>query len=163
MSEQKASAINYIFYLQLKSDLDNRFYFLSQIFSQININLIPITQDELKIIDRNRKHHLIAVRDDLSSAMMFNQVRKSFIDLAITSGRISLFDISSFSEIEHAAKFENKNLYHYFQLPLMLKSIAMSIALNYFRDRNLQEEWPGGKRSKLPSTLNELKTEKLRL
>ena len=163
MSEQKTTAINYIFYLQSTSELGHHFYDLSQIFSQININLIPVNQDELKIIDRSKKHHLIVLRDDLSSALYFNQVRKFFLDGAIASGRICLFDVSSFSEIEQAAKFENKNLYHYFQLPMTIKQIAMSIALNYFRDRNMQEEWPGGKRSKLPVTINDLKFEKLKI
>jgi hypothetical protein len=87
--------------------------------------------------------------------MAFNQIRKSFLDTALAAGKVTLFDISSFSEIDGAAKYQNKNVYRYFQLPQNLKQVAMTVAVDYFRDRNMQAEWPGGKRAKLPSMENE--------
>ena len=65
-----------------------------------------------------------------------------------------VYDVSSFSEIENAFKLENKNVYRYFQLPLNVKQIAMTIAVEFFKDRNTQVEWPGGRRAKLPSMTN---------
>jgi hypothetical protein len=155
MNEENTPTINYIFYLQTKSELDNNFYLLAEVLGKINISLLPITPDDLKVIDRNKKHHVISIRNDFSSAMIFNQVRKAFIDSAMAGGRIALFDISSFSEIENALKFESKNVYRYFQLPQNLKQVAMTVAVDYFRDRNTLEQWPGGKRAKLPSMENE--------
>ncbi len=155
MNEENTSAINYIFYLQTKNELDNGYYVLAEVLSKINISLLPIFADDLKVIDRNKKYHVISIRNDLSSAMVFNQIRKSFLDLAMASGKIALFDISSFSEIDIAAKMQNKNVYRYFQLPQNLKQIAMTVAVDYFRDRNTQAQWPGGKRAKLPSMTNE--------
>jgi hypothetical protein len=73
----------------------------------------------------------------------------------MTAGKIALFDISSFSEIENAEKFGNKHIYRYFQLPQNLKQVAMTIAVDYFRDRNTEVEWPGGRRAKLPSMTNQ--------
>jgi hypothetical protein len=63
--------------------------------------------------------------------------------------------ISSFSEIETANKYRNKNIYHYFQLPQDLRQVTMTIALDFFRDRNMEVSWPGGRRAKLPSVDNE--------
>jgi hypothetical protein len=155
MNEQNTPVINYIFYLQTKSELDSGFYLLADVLRKINISLLPISADDLKVIDKNKKHHVISIRNDLSSAMAFNQIRKTFLDTALAAGRVALFDISSFSEIDGAAKYENKNVYRYFQLPQNLKQVAMTVAVDYFRDRNMQAEWPGGRRAKLPSMENE--------
>lgn len=155
MDEQNTTAINYIFYLQTKSEPDNSYYLLAEVLSKINISLLPISADDLKNVDRNKKLHLISIRNDFSSAFAFNQMRKSFLDSAMAAGKISLFDVSSFSEIESAAKYLNKNVYRYFQLPQNLKQVAMTVAVDFFRDRNTQAEWPGGRRAKLPSMTNE--------
>lgn len=150
MSENNKTTINYIFYLQHKDELDNSFYVLADVLSKINISLLPIFADDLRVIDKNKKYHLISIRNDLSSAMSFNNIRKNFLDSAMAGGRVALFDISSFSEIENAQKFQLKSVYYYFQLPQNLKQVAMAVAVDYFRDRNAVAEWPGGRRSKLP-------------
>ncbi len=155
MSEENTPVINYIFYLQTKSELENSFYLLADVLSKINITLLPIEPSDLKGIDRHKKHHLIVIRSDFSSAMCFNQTRKSYLDTAMAAGKVCVFDISSFSEIENAAKLQTKNMYRYFQLPQNLKQVAMSVAVDYFRDRNALAEWPGGRRAKLPSMSNE--------
>lgn len=155
MNEENTPVINYIFYLQTKNELENSYYLLADVLSKINISLLPISPEDLKGIDRNKKHHVIAIRNDFSSAMVFNQIKKTYLDSAMAAGKIALFDISSFSEIENAAKFETKNVYRYFQLPQNLKQVAMTVAVDYFRDRNTQAEWPGGRRAKLPSMTNQ--------
>ncbi|MGZ3787978.1 MAG: hypothetical protein ACXVLQ_05610 [Bacteriovorax sp.] len=155
MNEENTTAINYIFYLQTKSELENSFYLLADVLSKINISLLPISGDDLQGIDKNKKNHLIVIRNDLSSAFYFNQLRKSYLDAAMAAGKMALFDVSSFSEIENAAKYENKNIYRYFSLPQNLKHVAMAAAVDFFRDRNAQAEWPGGRRAKLPSMINQ--------
>lgn len=154
MNEENTAAINYIFYLQIKNDLDDNYYLLAEVFRKINISLLPISADDLKVLDRNKKNYLISIRNDFSSAVNFNLMKKSFLDTAMLAGKIALFDVSSFSEIENATKFQNKNIYRYFPLPQNLKQVAMSIAVDFYRDRNSQAEWPGGKRAKLPSMNN---------
>lgn len=154
MNENKV-VINYIFYLQHKDELDNSFYVLADVLSKINISLLPVLPEDLKVIDKTKKHHIISMRNDFASAMSFNNVRKSFLDSAMAGGRVAVFDISSFSEIENAQKLQLKNMYRYFQLPQNLKQVAMTVAVDYFRDRNAVAEWPGGKRAKLPSMTNE--------
>lgn len=155
MEENKNLTINYIFYLQTKAELDLSYYALAEVMAKINVSLLPIEAHDLKIIDRNKKHHLIVLRNDLSSAYAFNELRKTFLDVAMASGRIAVYDLSSFSSIENAAKYENKNVYRFLQLPQSIKDIAMTVAVAFFKDRNTRAEWPGGKRAKLPSMANE--------
>lgn len=155
MNEENKNSINYIFYLQTKADLDHNYYLLAEIFSKVNINLVPIEALDLKNMERSKKQHLIVVRNDLSSAFAFKENRKLFLDSAMASDKILVYDVSSFSEIENAAKFENKNVYRFFQLPLNIKQLAMTIAVDFFREKNkTPAEWPGGRRAKLPSMIN---------
>jgi hypothetical protein len=149
--EAKRSTINYIFYLQTKPELDNTFILLSEIMNKLNISLLPITADELKTLDKNSKNHIIFVRNEISSGLLFNQLRKTFFDMALLTGKVFLYDVSSFSELDNAQKLQNKEVYRYVPLPANLKQVAMTIAIDFFKDRNKQEEWPGGRRAKLPS------------
>lgn len=151
MKENNNTSINYIFYLQSKAELDHTYYVLAEVLAKINISLLPISGDDLKNIDKNKKHHVIVVRNDFSSAFSFNNIRKNYLDSAMASGRLMIYDVSSFSEIENAFKLESKNVYRYFQLPLNIKQIAMTVGVEFYKDRNAPAEWPGGRRAKLPS------------
>lgn len=149
--EEKSIGINYIFYLQTKNEVDDIFITFSEMLSKLNIALIPIIPDDLKVLDKNIKNHLIVVRNDLSSCMLFNQLRKSFIEGAMLSGRVSLYDVSSFSEIENASKYSSKESYRFLPLPANLKQLSMVVAIDFFKEKNKRLEWPGGRRAKLPS------------
>ena len=153
---ENITPINYIFYLQTKPELDNTFYVLAEVMSKVNITLLPIEAHDLKDIDKTKKHHVIIMRNDFTSAYAFNEIRKNFLDASMASGKLMIYDVSSFSEIENALKLELKNVYRYYQLPLNLKQVAMTVAVEFFKDRNNTPavEWPGGRRSKLPSMTN---------
>lgn len=152
---EKTTLVNYIFYLQTKPELDAHFYALAEILGQINISLLPIELKDLKSIDKEKKHHVMVMRSDIASAIAFKEIQKTYLDSAMASGKIMVYDISSFSCIEMGAKWESKNVYRYFQLPLDIKQIAMTMAMEFFKDRNITASWPGGRRSKLPSMTNE--------
>lgn len=156
MDENNKPTINYLFYLQTKTELDKTYYALAEIFGQLNISLLPINMHDLKDIDKVKRQHVIVVRNDFYSAHSFKEFRKNYLDSAMSSGRVMLYDVSSFSEIESAIKFEKKNVYRYFQLPLNVKQLAMTVAVEFYKDKNSAPlaEWPGGKRAKLPSMIN---------
>lgn len=156
MNENNNTSINYIFYLQTKIDLDHTYYVLAEVLGKINISLLPIKEQDLKDIEKGKKQHVIVVRNDFSSAFAFNNIRKNFLEASMNSGKLMVYDISSFSEIENAAKFESKNVYKCFQLPLNIKNVAMTVAVEFYKDKNAapMAEWPGGRRAKLPSMTN---------
>jgi hypothetical protein len=145
------SIVNYIFFLKTNEALNAAFFQLANLFAQLNIVLLPVTTDELQNIDRHKKHHIIVCRNDLASAQIFNEIKTSYFDFALSRGHISLYDISSFSEIENANKYQNKKLYFYFPLPVDMNQVVMNIAIDFFKTKNEIEEWPGGKRSKIPA------------
>lgn len=153
---ENITTINYIFFLQTKSELDNTFYVLAEVMNKVNITLLPIEAHDLKDIDKTKKHHVVVMRNDFTSAYAFNEIRKNFLDASMASGKLMVYDVSSFSEVENALKLELKNVYRHYQLPLNLKQVAMTVAVEFFKDRNNTPavEWPGGRRSKLPSMIN---------
>ena len=156
MDEKNNYPVNYLFYLQTKPELDQKYYAFAEILAQISICLLPIEIDDLKDLEKGIKNHVIVLRDDFASAYAFKDNCKKYLDSAMSSGKVMIYDVSSFSEIEKAVKFEQKNVYRYFQLPLNVNQVAMTVAVEFYKDRNAAPsvEWPGGKRSKLPSMIN---------
>jgi hypothetical protein len=152
---EKTTSINYLFYLQTKPELDSTYYLIAEILTKLSISLLPIEADELRAIDREKKHHVIVVRNDMASAYAFKEIQKTYLDTAMASGKVIVYDVSSFSELEKGSRWENKSVYKHYQLPLSAKQIAMTVAVEFYKDRNLTQDWPGGRRSKLPSMTNE--------
>lgn len=151
MNDIKKNAVNYILFLQNKAELDRSYYLLAELLGKINITLLPVDLDELRNLDRVQKYFIISISDSFSTAHEFQNTRKKFIDSAMALKKVMVYDISSFSPIENATKFENKNVYFYFQLPVNLKQLVMTIAVAFFREKNVPVEWPGGRRAKLPA------------
>ena len=152
MKEGNSSNINYIFYLQTKPKLDTAFYMLSNFLSKANINLLPVTADDIKNLDRTKKYFIISFQNDFTSGMVVRKFQREFLFSAMSLNRFHYFDISSFSEIDCGLKSTLRNLHRFIQLPASMKELAMTIVEDYFRERNHQEQnWPGGKRARLPS------------
>ena len=63
---EKTNTINFIFYLQTKTELDNTFLNLSDILSKLSISLLPIRVEELNSLDKTHKNHLVILRNDLN-------------------------------------------------------------------------------------------------
>lgn len=147
----KDKTTNYIFYLQNKTTPDAVFMTMSEILNSLGIKLVPVTSENISVMSKLMRSYLIVVRNDLSTQMNFDRLKKTYLDGAMNSNRLVLFDVSSFSEIDHALRLTGKGVYKFVSLPANLKNVASKIALDYFNDRNKNEEWPGGKRAKLPS------------
>jgi hypothetical protein len=153
MTEQNNS--NYIFFLKTSKELNGVYFHLSEFLKPFNIVLLPVSMQDLQTIDRHKKHQIIIFRNDLSSSKCFNELRKSYLDFSMSRGHVTIFDISSFSEVENASKYQKS--YFYFPLPLDLRQVVSSIVVEYFRTKHEMHDWPGGKRSKLPAVKYESK------
>ncbi len=151
MNETKKPTIHYILFLQNKKELDRSYYLLAEVLAKINITLLPIDLDELKNLNRTQKYYVISICDSFSTANQFQIARKNYLDSAMAQKKVMVYDVSSFSPIENAVKFENKNVYTHYQLPVNLKQLAMTIAVEFYKEKNSPVEWPGGKRAKLPT------------
>lgn len=149
MEERK---IDYIFYLQTKSDLGRAFYQMAETFSDLGVTLLPISFDQLRNLEKNKKIHLVVLRNDFASATLFQEVHRNFLNTLILTGKVTLYDLSSFSELSDQGKIYKKENYKYFQLPLDVEQTTLTISESLFRENNEEvETWPGGRRAKLPT------------
>jgi hypothetical protein len=152
MKEGISSNIHYIFYLQTRPKLDPAFYMLSNLLSKANINLLPVTTDDIKNLDRTKKYFIVSFQNDFTSGMVIRKFQKDFLFTAMSLNRFHYFDISSFSEVDCGLKSTLRNLHRFIPLPASMKEIALTMAEEYLREKNQQEQnWPGGKRARLPS------------
>lgn len=147
MSEEVS--LNYLLYLQYDSTLDRSFFILSDILRQMNISLIPIQFEDIKLLEKNKRYHAIMVRRKYNDALMALEWKKRFLDPAMLAGRIVLHDLSSFSELPMPQNLEKKGAYYYTALPCDYKKAAMDLVVAFYQDKNSNAAWPGGKRAKL--------------
>lgn len=157
---EENQSLNYMLYLQYDQDLDRSYFLLSAILRQLNISLIPIQIDEVKLLEKNKRYHAIMVRKKYNDALRALDWKKRFLDSAMLSGRIVLHDISSFSELSIPASLEKKGAYFFTGLPVDYKKVAMDLVVNFYNDKNNTDVWPGGKRAKLFEA-DKIKTVKL--
>lgn len=148
--EEKTTS-HYIFFLKTSENLNPIFFLMSDLFKQLNIVLMPVTATELKKIDRHRKHQIIIFRNDFGSAQIFMELRKTYLDFAMSRGHVAVYDISSFSEAENSSKYVTQKSYYYFPLPINIKQFVVKVSGEYFKNKHELEEWPGGRKSKLPA------------
>ncbi|MBT3585912.1 MAG: hypothetical protein HN509_13480 [Halobacteriovoraceae bacterium] len=151
---EKSSSDNYIFFLKLSPKLPSWYFTMSTIFSHFNIKLLPITLADLSKINANsgKMQYIISLTPDMASYQVFSRFREKYLDFALKNNRFCLFDISSFGKIDLAYKIEKKKTYFYFQLPLEIGRICASITEAYFHHANDHQIWPGGRKSKLPTS-----------
>ncbi len=147
MSED--ASLNYLLYIQYDHSLDRSYFILSGILRQMNISLIPIQLDDIKLLEKNKRYHTIMVRRKFNDALMALDWKKKFLDSAMLSGRIVLHDLSSFSELAMPQNIEKKGVYYFTALPCDYKKAAMDLVVAFFNDKNSNATWPGGKRTKL--------------
>lgn len=142
-------SLNYVLYLQYDSNLDRSYFLLSDILRQMNISLIPIQLDDIKLLEKNKRYHMIMVRRKFNEAVMALDWKKKFLDSAMLAGRIVLHDLSSFSELPMPQNLEKKEVYYFTPLPCDYKKAAMDLIVAFYNDKNNNATWPGGKRAKL--------------
>lgn len=147
--EQK---INYVFFLIEKDDqIPHWFYPLSIKLASFQIKLLPITYAEvLEMLQKVKRIYLIAPTLNQRSKKFIEYSLKSSLGLALRSGKIVLFHLSSFREISTFMLLKHKRYYNYFMLPLEMDKFCQDVAATYFHDQKNEEVWPGGRRGKLP-------------
>lgn len=151
MNANQNNSLNYIFFLKLEEELPREYFVLAKIFSKVNVTLLPVTKDEFKQLNQGKKKELITFVNNLNAWTNYHQFRKNFIEMSIQNDQITLYEISSFSPFEINYKIQNKKSYHFFQMPLYLNQVAMTIVTEFYKSREVSNEWPGGKRAKLPA------------
>jgi len=140
---------NYIFFLKFSGDIDDSFIRLATMFADLNIKLVPVTLMDLMELTSKKKEQVIIVRKSLRDNKLLAQYRSLYLDMALLAGRFTLFDYSSFPMMEGANKFFRQKSYFHNPLPIALQELVRISALQYYRDRDQDRKWPGGRRATL--------------
>lgn len=146
----------YVYYLQLQQKSDESYFQLAASMRDVGITLVPVFCHELDHFIKNGTIPLIVLTDNIEKQRQFSRFRKSYLDFALRSQKITLFHLNSFAKITNLYEQERKGLYHQMSLPLSVSDVAEKIVINYFSKMSKEKTWPGGRRA----TLNGIKGSK---
>jgi hypothetical protein len=141
----------YIFFLQLSPRPSEIFFHLSRAFHQHRIRLIPVTPTAFKQLQDGRQHDLIVLTADLQTQRAYLELRRSFLDNLVKRSALRLIEISSFTKTTEFYRQEKKGLYFHFPLPCETLDIVNQVAAELSIDREVAQDWPGGRRSRIPA------------
>lgn len=143
--------LNVIYFWKTTKNISNVYMKLATILLEFNITLVPLETNELSLLKKNKRVHLMILRNDILSASKFNDLRINYIESSMASGKIMVYDVSSFSLIENAASKSKKISYKIFKLPLELSSLGAQVAVEFFKEKSQETDFfINGNRSKLP-------------
>jgi hypothetical protein len=116
-----------------------------------DIELIPITLDELITLKIDRRKVVFNFAPDLRSFYSYQSMLNRYLNFQLLNQNILLFDANSFHENPITHKLFRYKNYYFFRLPFKMTEIVTSLALVYLSEqKNLDTKWPGGRRAKLP-------------
>jgi len=141
---------SYVFFLNVNDDLPREFYLLAKALSLANITLIPVSKEDLIKLTAGKKIIIMTIVKDLLSYKKFLINRKSFLDMALMSNKISLIDINSFSPLVHSKSIRMKK-YYFLGLPLRTDEIVSEVKKVVAKDGGNVKRWPGGIKGKIPT------------
>jgi hypothetical protein len=140
----------YLFFLQLADELPDFFFSIAEQLSQYNICLVPVRAKELSELSSGVKQHVVTFVPNFDSLKRLCEIRKRYLDFALSSSKFVLYDISSFGPISIAHKLHRLKNYNHYYLPVGTKAVAAQILTNVYEERKIAKKWPGGRRAKLP-------------
>lgn len=143
--------LNIIYFWQTTERISNFYLRLSEILIEFNITLVPLETKELELLAKKKRLHLLILRNDMTSANKFRDLKRNYIESSLASGRIMVYDVSSFSLIENTTAKSKKISYKIFELPLELSSLGAQVAVEFYKEKNKESDLLyNGHWSKLP-------------
>jgi hypothetical protein len=141
----------FIFFIQFGEKLPDYYFTLAAHLSRHEVHLVPIKADKMSEVTNVGRHLVLGVVDSMINLQGMMDLRSSYLNFAINSGRVLLVELSSFRALPPSQKIRNSDYIH-LSLPLDLERLAsfLSKCLDLEHNPN-SREWPGGKRSRLPN------------
>lgn len=143
---------SHILYLQFHKELDREFIYLSRIFLQFGITLVPITVTGLKSYLPKGQDNIIVIVRDIESLKIYRRLLKRFLNFSMRNSKLRVFELSSFP-VYHESKLLKDDRLVRFNLPIKMHHFVKKV-LPRLRKRSgtLSNVWPGGRRAKLPES-----------
>ncbi len=139
-----------IYYLDLKGKVTPIQIRIAARLSDFGIALVPLSIDDLITITKN-SIFVVAFCNDFNTYKNFLITRRRFLDMAMMSGKVSLFDISSFSAIHLAPHTKKNGRYKHVCLPISMRELIKEMLIWYTNYHEKKQSWPGGRRAKIPA------------
>ncbi|WP_034728548.1 hypothetical protein [Bacteriovorax sp. BSW11_IV] len=141
----------HLLYLQTEPKLDKKFFYLSRVFQQYSITLVPIGVSDLINMKLTGRDYILCIEKNIETRNNFLKVKNRYLDFAMKSGKLAVFDVSSFAPHPIHANIYRQKSYIHIKLPIEMDDLAREIALMIFQEKSKRaENWPGGRRAKLP-------------
>ena len=138
----------YIFFLQLNEKLPDFYFDLVLLFKELGFTLVPVLPQSLKEFSYLEKKYFLVVRHDIESQTNFFKKENVYTHYRLKHSKILMMDVSSFGETPLVKKHRIQKSYRYYPLPMEFDEIAIRMAYLYYRDENVKQVWPGGRRWK---------------
>lgn len=141
----------YVLYLQFEKKLDEKFLYLSRVFNQFGIALVPITIEEFKTLKMSKHEYVLASVRDINSIKIYRKLLKRYLNYFLRTGKVTLFEYSSFETIHDSRFLKDKKVFQE-RLPVSMFQMTELIGRTLFEDITTKNKtWPGGRRSRLPN------------
>jgi hypothetical protein len=140
-----------IFFLTLEQRLPEFFFQAANMFNSLGVSLVPVNIMELNEIKKGEQNISVLVYTaSLSQLTKFYRLRQKNLDMAMRTGKFTLFHLSSFSRILELERMQRVGTYRPYYLPLSIRDICQQITYELRKRTEKIERWPGGRRAKLP-------------
>ena len=143
----------FIFFLKFTSELPFEFFQFSDKLSDYGIKLVPIRPQELSSMMSAKHVFVLGLNNSIRTNQLFQLYRKNFLDYAILSKRVDLYDVTTFSRLnsELALRAQRNQNYIHIPLPDTIDEIVNKVLVAYMKKNSDVQKWPGGRRAKLPA------------
>lgn len=141
----------YVLYLQFEKKLDEKFLYLSRVFNQFGMQLVPISVRDFKALKVKSHEYVVANVRDINSFKEYRILLKRYLNYFLRTGKITLFEYSSFETL-HDTRFLKEGKVYQERLPVSMFQMTELIGRTIYQDLTSKSKaWPGGRKARLPS------------
>ena len=144
----------FIIFIQWTSHLPEDYFIIAKLFRPWDIRVVPIKYDQLMKYHLNSHKIVLSITLDMTLTQLKLKTLQRFLNFPIKTGRLTFFDISSYSNLNTESEYFKK-YYKFFPLPMKYTDIVEKVASYFFVQNKSENYWPGGRRSRLPYDVSE--------
>ncbi len=141
---------NYVIYLQFEKSLGKDFLYMSRVFNEFGMKLVPMKLDDFKSIRMREHQFIIACVRDIRSFVNYNKLLSRYLNYMIRQGSVTLFEFSSFEVSHDDSILKTKKVFQE-RLPVSMFRMADLAGQEIFSKLvTNSSRWPGGRRARIP-------------
>ena len=145
---------DYIILIKWDKDLPHYYRELVALFKAWGIGVLPLRYEELSRYHFNTHRCVLSITTNLEEQKHKSKALNSFLSFVVKRGKITLYDISSYSNLSEELEYFGK-YYTFLPLPMTYRDLVKIVATRALVGQGNENHWPGGKSSKLPYDVQE--------